>query len=686
MTFGRRNTNELVAEDAPPAAVAIAPASAPMGVGDKASARAGVPQPVVMPTLNSLRVDPNASSHAQRVIAQREASKKGRGKWPQIANDASGQRKPDPIPLPRPAALVIGPLSERLEAVRKRIQPPLIDRLDTTKAAALSAERLGIELASLLADLLEEQKIVLNASEQTELVNNLLADMVGLGPLEPLLADESVTDILVNGPKQIYVERAGRLELSDASFRDDDHVLNLAIRMVTRVGRRIDESSPVCDARLADGSRVNIVIPPLAVDGPTISIRKFPKMGISLLDMVEQGNISREIAVVVSTAVRSRLNILVSGGTGSGKTTLLNALSQMIGERERLVTIEDAAELRLRQPHVVRLETRPANLEGKGEFSIRDLVKNALRMRPDRIILGEARGEEALDMLQAMNTGHDGSLSTIHASGPREALQRFENMVWMAGLNSPTRALRTQIASAVDLILQLSRMHDGVRRVTHVTEVIGMEGDNVITRDLFALEVTGERPDGRYITRYKISNETPRFMVGGGMPSQGGQMTFRRATKLFVNEGGATEAPKLALPVAPPPPPVAAPEPQPQPAAPARVEASAPANGAASAQAAPANGAVAAAHGAGADAVQGDGTVQRASPRRKVLLGARLWHASGYFVVECMVYDLSEHGAKIRLEGEAYVPDDLVLKLRGVPERKCKLVWRRGNLIGVKFS
>jgi len=670
VTFGRRSTNELVVEEVAPAGAPPVPAAQAAAV-EKSPARAATPQPVAMPTLNSLRLDPSLSARAQTVIAQREANKKGRGKWPQLATEAPGARKPDAL---RPGPLVIGPLSERVETVRKRIQPPLIDRLDTSKAAALSPERLTIELAGLVADLLEEQKIVLNSQEQADLVNTLLADMIGLGPLEPLLADESVTDILVNGPKQIYVERAGRLELSDATFRDDDHVLNLAIRMVTRVGRRIDESTPVCDARLADGSRVNIVIPPLAVDGPTISIRKFPKMGISLLDMVEQGNISREIAVVLATAVRSRLNIIVSGGTGSGKTTLLNAMSQMIGERERLVTIEDAAELRLRQPHVVRLETRPANLEGKGEFSIRDLVKNALRMRPDRIILGEARGEEAIDMLQAMNTGHDGSLSTIHASGPREALQRFENMVWMAGLNSPTRALRTQIASAVDLIIQLSRMHDGVRRVTHVTEVIGMEGDTVITHDLFALEVTGERPDGRYLTRYKISSETPRFMVGGGMPNQGGQMMFRRATKVFVDDGSSIAAatkPAVAAPVAPPPvsdqppAPVAA---QPAPAAP------------------PPAPQAAAAPAADAPATPGDGSVQRASPRRKVLLGARLWHKSGYFVVECTVYDLSEHGAKIRLQSEAYVPDELVLKLNGVPERKCKLVWRRGNVIGVKFA
>src|SRR5690606_14303352 len=326
----------------------------------------------------------------------------------------------------------------------------------------------------IVSEILTEHKIQLNLIEQRELVEMMVNDMLGLGPLEPLLADERVTDIMVNGPKQVYVERGGKLELTDVQFRDNRHVMNIATRIVARGGRRVDESSPLGDARLEDGSRVNIIIPPLAIDGASISIRKFSKKRITLDVMQKQGNLSPAMATVLRIASRSRLNILISGGTGSGKTTLLTALSQMIDEGERIVTIEDAAELQLQQPHVVRLETRPPNIEGHGEISMRDLVKNALRMRPDRIILGEVRGSEAVDMLQAMNTGHEGTLGTIHANRPREALTRLENMIGMAGINLPTKAVRTQVASALDLIVQVSRMRDGVRRITHVVEVIGM--------------------------------------------------------------------------------------------------------------------------------------------------------------------------------------------------------------------
>jgi len=287
--------------------------------------------------------------------------------------------------------------------------------------------------------------------------------MLGLGPLEPLLMDESITDIMVNEPKQVYVERKGKLELTSIQFRDNSHVLNIAARIVNGVGRRVDESSPLVDARLEDGSRVNIIIPPLAIDGPSISIRKFAKKGITLDIMASQANMSEAMATVLKVGARSRLNILISGGTGSGKTTLLNALSQLIDNGERIVTIEDAAELQLQQPHVVRLETRPSNLEGQGEVTMRDLAKNALRMRPDRIILGEVRGSEAVDMLQAMNTGHEGSMSTVHANRPREALTRIENMIGLSGINLPSKAVRTQITAALDMIVQISRMRDGIR-------------------------------------------------------------------------------------------------------------------------------------------------------------------------------------------------------------------------------
>jgi pilus assembly protein CpaF len=316
---------------------------------------------------------------------------------------------------------------------------------------------------------------------------------------------------MVNGAKQVYVERRGKLELTDAVFRDNAHVMSIATRIVSAIGRRIDESTPLVDARLPDGSRVNIIIPPLAIDGPSISIRKFSKKTIDLDVMARQHNISRAMATVLKIASRCRLNILISGGTGSGKTTLLNALSQMIDTDERIVTIEDAAELQLQQPHVVRLETRPPSLEGRGEITMRDLVKNALRMRPDRIILGEIRGAEAIDMLQAMNTGHDGSLGTIHANRPREALTRLENMVGMSGINLPSRAVRTQIAAAVHMILQVSRMRDGVRRVTSITEVVGMEGEVITTQELFSYKFEGTGADGMLKGSFVSAGLRPHF-------------------------------------------------------------------------------------------------------------------------------------------------------------------------------
>jgi pilus assembly protein CpaF len=392
-----------------------------------------------------------------------------------------------------------------------KIYPLVMERIDTEVAAKLKREELSRQLAGVVAEVLTEQRIQLNQTEQRDLVTVLLNDMLGFGPLEPLLADDGVNDIMVNGAKQVYVERKGKLELSDVTFRDDPHVMSIATRIVTMIGRRIDESTPLVDARLPDGSRVNIIVPPLAIDGPSISIRKFAKKGITLDVMIKQENISPQMGVVLKIAARSRLNILISGGTGSGKTTLLNAMSQMIDTTERIVTIEDAAELQLQQPHVVRLETRPANLEGRGEITMRDLVKNALRMRPDRIILGEIRSSEALDMLQAMNTGHDGSLSTVHANRPREALTRLENMIGMAGVNLPSRAVRTQIAAAIDMIVQISRMRDGIRRVINVTEVVGMEGDVITTQELFAFHYEGEAPDGKLKGRFESSGLRPHF-------------------------------------------------------------------------------------------------------------------------------------------------------------------------------
>jgi len=412
---------------------------------------------------------------------------------------------------PRPIDTLSTASRESIELAKGKIQPVILDRMDMAAAAQLSREDLAHQLAELVSEILGEQKLRLNLKEQQGLVELLLNDMLGLGPLEPLLADETVNDIMVNGSGKVYVERKGKLVLTDVHFRNDAHVMNIANRIVSQVGRRIDESSPLCDARLMDGSRVNIIVPPLAIDGPAISIRKFSKKSITLDVMSRQTNISPQMATILKIAARSRLNILISGGTGSGKTTLLNAMSQMIDPGERIVTVEDAAELQLQQPHVVRLETRPPSLEGSGEITMRDLVKNSLRMRPDRIIMGEVRGSEAVDMLQAMNTGHEGSLSTIHANKPREALTRLENMVGMAGINLPAKAVRTQIAAAIDMIVQVSRMRDGMRRVTHIMEVVGMEGDVITTQDLFVFEYEGEDPDGKLRGTFRCSGLRPHF-------------------------------------------------------------------------------------------------------------------------------------------------------------------------------
>ncbi len=392
------------------------------------------------------------------------------------------------------------------------IRPLMMERIDAAAAASLPRDELMSQISGLVGELLIENKIRLNQIEQRSLVTNLVNDMMGLGPLEPLLGDVDITEVMVNGPNQIYVERGGKLELTDVTFRDHSHLMNICTRIVSWIGRRVDESSPMCDARLKDGSRVNIIIPPLAIDGASISIRKFAEKKITLEKMVEFGSMSPQMMKLLQIASRCKLNILISGGTGSGKTTLLNALSRMIDGGERVVTIEDAAELQLQQPHVVRLETRPANLEGQGEVTIRDLVKNSLRMRPDRIILGECRGAEAIDMLQAMNTGHEGSMSTVHANNPREALTRLENMISMAGFNLPAKAMRMQVASAIDLICQVSRMRDGGRRITHVAEVVGVEGDIITMQDLYLYKYKGEDAGGKLVGSYDSTGLRPKFM------------------------------------------------------------------------------------------------------------------------------------------------------------------------------
>lgn len=402
--------------------------------------------------------------------------------------------------------------SENVLKAKDQVYSKLMDQIDATAAMEIPRSELAEQVSDVVGEILVQEKINLNLKEQKELVKVLMNDMLGLGPLEPLLEDESITDIMVNGFKQVYVEQGGKLQLTDVVFKDERHVMNIATRIVTAVGRRVDESSPICDARLADGSRVNVIIPPLAIDGASISIRKFAKQKITLDKMIEQNNISSKMGTILKIAGASQLNILISGGTGSGKTTLLNAISKTIDHGERIVTIEDAAELQLQQPHVVRLETRPANLEGDGEINMRDLVKNSLRMRPDRIIVGEIRGQEAVDMLQAMNTGHDGSLGTIHANSPREALTRLENMVGMAGINLPTKAVRTQVADALDLIVQISRMRDGMRRIISITEVVGMEGDVITSQELYKFKYTGEDENGLLLGEFNSTGLRPHFL------------------------------------------------------------------------------------------------------------------------------------------------------------------------------
>jgi pilus assembly protein CpaF len=392
------------------------------------------------------------------------------------------------IPVAMSAALPEGNEALVRSELFRVIRNGVFSSMNASAAVGRTREQLKPGVEQLVLEVATREKLNVTISEQGQIVNELLNDMFGVGPIEPLLADESVSDVLVNGPDQIYVERHGRLELTPYKFRDNAHVIQVAQRIAAGVGRRVDESSPMVDARLPDGSRVNVVLPPLAIHGACIAIRKFSKRNITLQRMAQQGNMSLQMSSVLKLASTCRLNIIVSGGTGSGKTTLLNALSHFIGHGERVITIEDAAELQLQQPHVVSLETRPENAEGLGGVAQRDLVRNALRMRPDRIILGETRGAEAFDVLQAMNTGHDGSMTTIHANTPRDGITRLESMVMMANGNLPLISIRRQIASAVHMIAQIERMRDGVRRVTRLTEIVGMEGDVIITQDLFSFK------------------------------------------------------------------------------------------------------------------------------------------------------------------------------------------------------
>jgi pilus assembly protein CpaF len=402
-------------------------------------------------------------------------------------------------PLPKPSAT---------DGIRDEI----LKQIEPAVAIQLTPATLTARVEELVAEIADDRRLLLNQIEQRALAAEMVDDMLGLGPLEPLLRDDTVADILVNGPRQVFVERRGKLTLTDVRFRSEAHVLHVAQRIASAIRRRVDESSPMLDARLADGSRVNVIIPPLALKGTSISIRKFARTFLGFAEMAKLGSASPELGRALAIAARCRLNLLISGGTGSGKTTLLNALSSMIDPDERIVTIEDAAELQLQQPHVVQLETRPPNIEDKGQVMQRDLVRNALRMRPDRIIVGEVRGPEAFDMLQAMNTGHNGSMSTIHANSARDALARVENMVLTANVNLPIRAIRGQIVSALDVIIQIERMRDGTRRIVEVAEVAGLEEEVITLATLFTFKYQGENADGSVRGSFEATGARPRFL------------------------------------------------------------------------------------------------------------------------------------------------------------------------------
>ena len=411
-----------------------------------------------------------------------------------------------------------GPLNEDaisnqqgFQDMKARLHRMLINRMDLTKLGMMEPEQLHDEVSRLAASLLAQEDTPLSSVERERLIHEVRHELFGLGPLEQLLADTSISDILVNSPYNIYIERRGKLERTNIEFKDNEHLMRVIERIVSSVGRRIDESSPMVDARLKDGSRVNAIIPPLSLDGPVLSIRRFGAEPLRMNRLLENQALTPDMASMFDMCVNARLNILISGGTGAGKTTLLNALSAYIPVDERIVTIEDSAELQMQQPHVVRLETRPPNIEGKGEVSQRDLVRNALRMRPDRIVIGEVRGGEAIDMLQAMNTGHDGSLTTIHANTPRDALSRLETMIQMTGMRLGERAMRQQVAAAIELVVQVARLSDGSRRVTSISEITGMEGETITMQEIFQYERTGVDQHGQVIGRFRPTGIRPRF-------------------------------------------------------------------------------------------------------------------------------------------------------------------------------
>jgi pilus assembly protein CpaF len=425
-----------------------------------------------------------------------------------VTRHPAGAPSVNPAPESQPATRK----DEQYYELKTQVFAALIDAIDVSQLAKMGAEDSRDAIEDIVKDIVAAKKVVMSIAEQDELLQDICNDVLGYGPLEPLLARDDIADIMVNGADTVYIEVGGKVQKTDIRFRDNAQLLHLCQRIVSQVGRRVDESSPICDARLADGSRVNVIAPPLAIDGPTLTIRKFRKDKLTLDQLVRFGSITREGAEVLQIIGRVRCNVIVSGGTGSGKTTLLNCLTRYIEPGERIVTCEDAAELQLQQPHVVRLETRPPNIEGEGQVTMRDLVKNCLRMRPERIIVGEVRGAEAFDLLQAMNTGHDGSMGTLHANSPREALSRMESMITMGGYSLPSKTIREMIASSVDVIVQAARLRDGSRRITHITEVLGLEGDVIITQDLFVYDMMGEDPQGNILGKHRSTGVgRPRF-------------------------------------------------------------------------------------------------------------------------------------------------------------------------------
>jgi pilus assembly protein CpaF len=424
---------------------------------------------------------------------------------------AAAEAKPAQAAAAPPPARAPAPEDTRFNEIKVAVFNALLDAVDLKELAKLSPEAVREELTDIISEIVNIKRFVLSAAEQQHLVDDICNDILGLGPLEPLVARDDIADIMVNGFNKVYIETNGKIILTDVKFRDNAQLMNICQRIVSAVGRRVDEASPICDARLMDGSRVNVIAPPLAIDGAALTIRKFKKEKLTLESLVKFGSCPPPMADVLKIIGNVRLNVLISGGTGSGKTTLLNCLTRYIDEGERVITCEDAAELQLQQPHVVRLETRPPNLEGAGQITMRDLVRNCLRMRPERIIVGEVRGPEAFDLLQAMNTGHDGSMGTVHANNPREAISRIENMIAMGGFTLPTKTVREQIAGAVNVIVQAQRLRDGSRKITHISEIVGMEGEVVTLQDVFVYEITGEDRNGRLIGKHKYSGLRPKF-------------------------------------------------------------------------------------------------------------------------------------------------------------------------------